>query len=150
MYRSAIISKDKKFRYELTRKWSEMPMLTYIMLNPSKANDKVDDSTVKRLIFFSKKFGYGGFFVGNIFPKITPYIKELYKDTSHDIKKNTMHIESMINKSSKVVYAWGNSLESTPIWISKIVKNPYCFGFNKNGSPKHPLYLNGKTLLIKF
>jgi len=59
--RSASISKDKNYRYELSRIWSDSPTITYIMLNPSKADDKDDDKTIKRLIFFSRKFGYGGF-----------------------------------------------------------------------------------------
>ena len=50
------------------------------MLNPSKADDQSDDKTIKRLIFFTKKFGFGGFYVGNLYPKITPYVNELYSD----------------------------------------------------------------------
>ena len=47
MNRSAIISKDKKFRYSLSRVWSDSPTITYIMLNPSKADDHFDDKTIK-------------------------------------------------------------------------------------------------------
>ena len=54
------------------------------MLNPSKADDQLDDKTINRLIFFTKKFGYGGFYVGNLYPKITPYVNELYVDLSHN------------------------------------------------------------------
>ena len=57
------------------------------MLNPSKADDQFDDKTIKRLIFFTKKFGFGGFYVGNLYPKITPYVNELYVDLSHNKKK---------------------------------------------------------------
>ena len=73
------------------------------MLNPSKADDQLDDKTINRLIFFTKKFGYGGFYVGNLYPKITPYVNELYNDLSHNTKENKRHIRFMINKSSKVV-----------------------------------------------
>jgi len=134
----------------LSRIWSDSPIITYIMLNPSKADDKDDDKTIKRLIFFSKKFGYGGFYVGNIYPKITPYINELYKNISHDKNENKKHIKSMIKKSSKVVYAWGKTIDSPPKWIQKIVEKPFCFGLNKNGTPKHPLYLKKETSLIRF
>ena len=70
MNRSAVISKNKKYRYELSRIWSESPKITFIMLKgeePSVGNETCDDKTIKRLIFFTKKFGYGGFYVGNIF-----------------------------------------------------------------------------------
>ena len=150
MNRSAIISKDKKYRYRLSRIWSDSPTITYIMLNPSKADDQFDDKTIKRLIFFTKKFGFGGFYVGNLYPKITPYVNVLYDDLSHNKIENRRHIKFMINKSSKVVFAWGKTIESTPKWIHKIIEKPFCFGLNKNGTPKHPLYLKKNTSLIRF
>ena len=120
------------------------------MLNPSKADDHFDDKTIKRLIFFTKKFGYGGFYVGNLYPKITPDVRELYDDLSHNKKENKKHIKSMIDKSSKIIFAWGKTIESTPKSIQKIVEKPFCFGLNKNGSPKHPLYLKKTTQLVRF
>ena len=58
-------------------------------------------------------------------------------------------LNSMIEKSAKIVFAWGNCKEN-PLWIEHIVKAPLCFGHNKNGSPKHPLYLPKSTRLISF
>ena len=106
------------------------------MLNPSVGNETYDDKTIKRLIFFTKKFGYGGFYVGNIFPNINTKVKDLYLDLSHDKKKNREHVSSMIDKSESIVYAWGNTIDNPPDWIDKIVNKPLCFGFNKNGTPK--------------
>ena len=57
---------------------------------------------------------------------------------------------SMIDKSESVVYAWGKTIDNPPNWIDKIVDKPLCFGFNKNGTPKHPLYLRKSTSLISF
>ena len=150
MNRSAVISKNKKYRYELSRIWSESPKITFIMLNPSVGNETYDDKTIKRLIFFAKKFGYGGFYVGNIFPNINTKVNDLYLDLSHDEKKNRKHVGSMIDKSESVVYAWGKTIDNPPNWIDKIVDKPLCFGFNKNGTPKHPLYLRKSTSLICF
>lgn len=120
------------------------------MLNPSVGDETFDDKTIKRLIFFTKKFGYGGFYVGNIFPNINSKVKDLYLDLSHDKKKNIEHVSSMIDKSESIVYAWGKTIDNPPDWIDKIVDKPLCFGFNKNGTPKHPLYLKKSTSLIRF
>ena len=125
-------------------------MITYIMLNPSTADNHSDDKTIRRLVFFTKKFGFGGFYVGNLYPIITPFISELYEYLSHDKMKNRKNIKFMIEKSEQIVYAWGNTIKHTPEWINKIVKNPMCFGQNKNGSPKHPLYLKNSSILIGF
>ncbi len=120
------------------------------MLNPSVGDETFDDKTIKRLIFFTKKFGYGGFYVGNIFPNINTKVNDLYLDLSHDKKKNREHVNSMIDKSESIVYAWGNTIDNPPDWIDKIVNKPLCFGFNKNGTPKHPLYLRKSASLISF
>ena len=60
-----------------------------------------------------------------------------------------MEDEYMIKKSEKTVFAWGNCKEKT-VWVKNLVKAPLCFGKNKNGSPKHPLYLPKNTPLVKF
>ena len=119
------------------------------MLNPSIANHIDDDSTVRRLNYFTKKFGFGGFYVGNVYPHITPFPKVLYSLNLTYSKKNCFYLNSMIEKSAKIVFAWGNCKEN-PLWIEHIVKAPLCFGHNKNGSPKHPLYLPKSTRLISF
>ena len=84
--RKAKFSKDKKHRYELSRHWDlSKSDILFIMLNPSIANENIDDPTIKRLINFTKKFNYGGFFVANLFTYITPYSKTL--DTSSGLTK---------------------------------------------------------------
>lgn len=147
--RSADISNDKKDRFSLSRIWdSKKPKALYIMLNPSYADDESDDPTIRRLIFFSKKFKFGGFYVTNLFTQITPYPKELNMDNNSK-KKNLKIISELIKKSDLIVYAWGN-LVSEPIELRKLIESPLCFGINKNGTPKHPLYLRSDTKLQDF
>lgn len=147
--RSADISNDKKERFSLSRIWdSKKPKVLYIMLNPSYADDELDDPTIRRLIFFSKKFRFGGFYVTNLFTQITPYPKELNMD-NHLKKKNLKIINELIKKSNLIVYAWGN-LVSEPKELMKLIESPLCFGMNKNGTPKHPLYLRSDTKLRDF
>ena len=147
--RSADISNDKKDRFSLSRIWdSKKPKALYIMLNPSYADDESDDPTIRRLIFFSKKFKFGGFYVTNLFSQITPYPKELNMDNKSK-KKNLKIISELIKKSDLIVYAWGN-LVSEPIELRKLIESPLCFGINKNGTPKHPLYLRSDTKLQDF
>ena len=147
--RFADISNDKKDRFSLSRIWdSKKPKALYIMLNPSYADDESDDPTIRRLIFFSKKFKFGGFYVTNLFSQITPYPKELNMDNNSK-KKNLIIISELIKKSDLIVYAWGN-LVSEPMQLRKLIESPLCFGINKNGTPKHPLYLRSDTKLQDF
>ena len=149
MIREAEFSIDKKERYSLNREWDESKnKILYIMLNPSLADDKNDDPTIRRLINFTKKFNYGGFLVGNIFTTITPNPKELDKSKGMS-DKNFEELIKLINKVDQIVYAWGSSVEE-PQLLKKLVLNPKCFGKNLNGTPKHPLYLPSQTNLINF
>tara|TARA_Y100001935_G_scaffold142546_1_gene117812 strand:- start:204 stop:665 length:462 start_codon:yes stop_codon:yes gene_type:complete len=149
IYRAAEISYDREERFSLSRIWDQKkPKLLYIMLNPSIADDKRDDPTIKRLIFFTKKFRYGGFYVTNLFTQITPYPKELNMDNLSK-KNNFKIINDLIKKSDSIVYAWGN-LVSEPRDLLEIIDSPLCFGKNLNGTPKHPLYLPSNSKLLKF
>ena len=118
------------------------------MLNPSMADDTNDDPTIRRLINFTKKFNYGGFFVGNIFTKITPNPKEVDKSRGMT-NKNFEELLKLINKVDQIVYAWGNSIEEPKI-LKDFISNPKCFGKNLNGTPKHPLYLPSSSKLESY
>ena len=149
MIREAKFCEAKKNRYFLKRKWNNSKgLLLYIMLNPSLADEKKDDPTIRRLINFTKKFDYGGFLVGNIFTIITPNPKEIDKSKGMS-DKNFEEIIKLVNKVDQIVYAWGSSIEE-PQLLKKIVLSPKCFGKNLNGTPKHPLYLPSQTKLINF
>ena len=149
MIRRAEFSIDKKERYSLKREWDKSKnKILYIMLNPSLADDKNDDPTIRRLINFTKKFNYGGFLVGNIFTTITPNPKEIDKSKGMS-DKNFEKLLNLINKVDKIVYAWGNSVEE-PQHLKELILSPKCFGKNLNGTPKHPLYLPKNSLLIDY
>ena len=149
MIREAEFSIDKKERYSLKREWDNSKnKILYIMLNPSLADDKNDDPTIRRLINFTKKFNSGGFLVGNIFTTITPNPKELDKSKGMS-DKNFEELIKLINKVDQIVYAWGSSIEE-PQLLKKLVLSPKCFGKNVNGTPKHPLYLPKDSKLIAY
>jgi hypothetical protein len=144
MHKHAILSKDNKYRYQLSRIWNEeKPKVLFIMLNPSIADADIDDPTIRKVITFAKSWGYGGIFVGNLYsfrstdPKVLRY-------TDNPIgEDNIQHIQYLIGLTERVIYAWGNHQEE-PKWLYDLVDNPYCIDVSKKGIPKHPLYLNGK------
>lgn len=147
--RNARFSNDKKHRYRLSRHWDlNKPEILYIMLNPSIGNESIDDPTIKRLLSFTRKFDYGGFFVGNLYTYITPNPKTL--DTSIGLtNKNLNILSNLVSKVDKVVYAWGNSIEE-PNEFKKFISGPMCFGKNLDGTPSHPLYLPSSSELESF
>ena len=149
MLKFAELSKNKKHRYYLSRKWSDNEPGHYILLNPSKGNHINNDPTIRRLITISKNLGYGGFNVVNLYTLITPIRNKLYEKKRKFSAKNKKLIAKLVARHKTIVYGWG-ATENEPNWLSNIVKSPLCFNINKNGTPKHPLYLKKESTLKKF
>jgi hypothetical protein len=141
MKKGAIISQDGKYRYQLSRIWDEAkPKVLFIMLNPSTADANVDDPTITRVVNFSKSWGYGGVFVGNLYAFRCTDPKGLRHVDDPIGEENIQHIINLLGLVEKVIYAWGNN-KKEPQWLMDLVDTPYCIDVSKKGIPKHPLYL---------
>jgi hypothetical protein len=141
MKKSAILSSDNIYRYQLSRSWDEeKPKILFIMLNPSTADEFVEDPTIRRIVNYAKDWGYGGVYVGNLYAFRSTDPKGLNSAEDPVGPENITHIQTLIGLVDKVVYAWGNERKE-PEWLKKIVTNPYCIDISKKGIPKHPLYL---------
>ena len=68
MQRSAVLSEGRDYRYRLERTWDERrDWVLWMMLNPSTADELVNDQTIKGCLSFSDCWGFGGLMVGNLF-----------------------------------------------------------------------------------
>ena len=51
MNKTAVLSDDNIYRYQLSRIWDEeKPKILFIMLNPSTADEFVEDPTIRRVV----------------------------------------------------------------------------------------------------
>ena len=106
---SAIISKDGLYRYSLERAWDKSkPTVLFVCLNPSVADDKIDDRTVNKMIFFAKKFGYGRLLVGNLFAYRATDPSELFKQQEPIGPENDSYLEKMMEEADLIIAAWGD------------------------------------------
>lgn len=150
----ANFSNDRSYRYSLWRIWDESkPLVMFIGLNPSTANEPHSDPTIKRVIRISEYNGYGGFYMMNCFAYISTNPKGLVIDIiSHCLNDNLL-IE-IGSKCKDVVFAWGNFDVVKDNGMDKELKqmfpNAKALHINKNGSPKHPLYCKVESKLIDF
>jgi hypothetical protein len=141
MNKTAVLSDDNIYRYQLSRIWDEeKPKLLFIMLNPSTADEFVEDPTIRRVVNYAKDWGYGGVYVGNLYAFRSTDPKGLKCIADPIGPENINHIQTLISLVDKVIYAWGNE-QKEPDWLKKIVETPYCIEISKKGIPKHPLYL---------
>lgn len=151
MIESIVLSECEKYRYKLAMIWSDKPIVAWIMLNPAATDVYDSNPTIRRVIYFSKKFGYGGFVVVNLWAYRATKPKELLefiKNKPVDLR-NIESINEAINRKD-VIVAWGNNVtDCDTVRLIKMnlmrANSVNCLGYTKSGQPKHPLRLERKT-----
>jgi len=149
--KSAVFSNCRKYRYSLTRSWNSAGgYVLFIGLNPSIADEKIDDPTLTRCINFAKDWGYGGLIMVNLFAYMSTYPIDLKKVKLPIGNNNNKHILKNHQKSQLTVAAWGNDghFLKRDKEVLKIICNPMCLNINKSGQPAHPLYQKKDQELI--
>ena len=146
MEKSAIFSPCRKYRYTLWRHWGGMFVSGYAMfigLNPSTADEKVDDPTIRRCIRYAKDWGYAGLCMTNLFA-FRATLPEVMKAQVDPIgPDNDMYLLDMASDAEVIIAAWGvngyyNGRDKEVIGL---IKNLHHLGLSNNGYPRHPLYL---------
>jgi hypothetical protein len=149
----AEFSLNKTYRYCLWRIWDEeKPMVSFIGLNPSTASENLNDATIRRVIAFAKKWGYGGVYMLNCFPYVSTNPDNLIvtgNDTTND-----QWIRQIGALSKEIIFAWGNfrivKERKRDIELLKMFPDAKALVINKDGSPRHPLYVKTDTIPVLF
>ena len=151
--KNATFSDCRKYRYALSRTWDgKKKTVLFIGLNPSTADEKIDDPTIRRCINYAQNWGYGGFLMVNLFAYRATIPTEL-KNVKNPIgNDNDLHIIEHLKKAELAVAAWGNegSHLNRDKEVKKIIPNLMCLKINKSGQPAHPLYQKKDLKLIKY
>ena len=151
--KNATFSDCRKYRYALSRTWNgKKKTILFIGLNPSTADEKIDDPTIRRCINYAQNWGYGSLLMVNLFAYRATIPSEL-KNVKNPIgNDNDLHIIELSKKVDLSVAAWGNegSLLNRDKEIKKILPNLMCLKINKSGQPAHPLYQKKDLKLIKY
>ena len=151
--KNATFSDCRKYRYALSRTWDgKKKTVLFIGLNPSTADEKIDDPTIRRCINYAQNWGYGSLLMVNLFAYRTTIPTEL-KNVKNPIgNDNNLHITELLKKADLAVAAWGNegSLLNRDKDVKKIIPKLMCLKINKSGQPAHPLYQKKDLKLIKY
>jgi hypothetical protein len=115
----------------------------FICLNPSTADETMDDPTVRRCMNFAKTWGYRGLLMTNLFAVRETYVWKL-KQYLHPIgDDNNEHLVAGAREAGIVVAAWGThgGFMDRDKQVMALIPNLHCLKLTKNGYPQHPLYL---------
>lgn len=149
----AILSECEKYRYVLSRTWGLEPPLVFVMLNPSTADDRVDDPTIRKCIGFARREKCGGIVVVNLYAWRATSPADMKKAADPIGPDNNRFIYSAVTgPCEKVVVAWGANAEPARARdVLKLIrdagKEPLCLGKTNSLQPRHPLMLAYATPL---
>ena len=147
-------------RYLLEKKGKKK--LIVLGLNPSTANSKVPDSTMKKVMHYAEQESFDSFAMVNVYPQRATNPEDLKNFNEELHRKNLTKIEAVVSQIEKpvVLLAFGGNimkikfLSSCFIDIYKLLKkyNPSwkCLDIGATGIPKHPLYLKNSLRMKDF
>lgn len=148
----AEFSADRKYRYALWRIWEpDIPFVMFIGLNPSTANEHNNDPTIKRVMKIVQGWGYGGFYMMNLFAIVSSKPEILLTDPD-PIGDNDRWLDKIAFECETIVFAWGAFKEAKERAEAIVKRFPdaYCLRKTKGGHPWHPLYIPADTQPILF
>jgi hypothetical protein len=122
------------------------------MLNPSTADHRVDDPTIRRCMGFARRWGYGSLVVVNLFAFRTPSPALLARAPAPVGPQNDQYLRAARRRTQDIVVAWGThgSLHGRDRVVIELLgrrrRRPLlCLGTTAHGYPRHPLYLQKST-----
>ena len=157
----AVFSDDRRYRYFLSRDlgFQGEGAMMFTMLNPSTADERRDDATIRRCIRFARRWGFGKLYITNLSPlRATDPKKLLAAGLEPDDvwEQNLDHILAASGSSGLVVAAWGNQGDAggragrVLAAFRDVGQEAHCLGVTKRGQPLHPLYVPASTVPVVF
>jgi hypothetical protein len=135
----ATFSADRRYRYRLWRRWDRTrPVVAFVMLNPSTADARHDDPTIRRCVGFARRWGHGGIEVVNLFAYRATNPRALRTVRDPVGPDNRRHIRGALRRAALVIVAWGAGADGS--LLAELV-GARCLGLTRAGRPRHPLYL---------
>ncbi len=137
--------------------WNEgKDFVLFIGLNPSIADEVRLDPTGYRCYDYARRWGYHFLLIGNLYAKISTVAKAVdFKFNDPDDRMNNDNeLAQALGIADDTVLAWGTNADEEIVadFLRRTrqvkTRELRCLGVNKNGSPKHPLYVSGDSTSV--
>lgn len=158
--RSAVISPCGLYRYLLTRSVNpdRGTRCVFVMLNPSTADATEDDPTIRACMAFAERWECGWLDVVNLYAFRATEPADLAKAANPSGPDNWEWLINTARNGDLVVAAWGSSdpfakqlgsLSASAMMpdLLRCEMPLWHLGLNKDGNPRHPLYVKRSTPL---
>jgi len=145
---AARFSPDRTRRYVLTRRWKGggAGTVAFIGLNPSTADGRRDDHTVRTCWLRALAWGYDALVLVNLYPLVATDPRDLRRDTGRIEQVNDATVLGRATAADRVLAVWGSPRNTADRArarrISELVAERgvelFCLARNRDGSPRHP------------
>ena len=150
----ARLSPCGNYRYSLWRGWNpRRPYALFVGLNPSTADARTDDPTIRRMCGFARRWGLGGIRVVNLYAWRATDPDEL-KRVTHPVSEpcpllstcdNDVAIRLAATDADRIIAAWGawGQPMARVDQVRKLLagRTVEALALTKDGYPRHPLYV---------
>lgn len=144
MKNTAQLSNCRQYRYALWRTWDEQkPRVMFIGLNPSTADETLDDPTLKRCMQFARDWGYGGVCIANLFAFRATQPEDMKRAKDPIGPDTDQWLQRLAEECQIIIAAWGNDgrfLQRSQ-QVRLLLSDLHYLRMNKSGEPAHSLYL---------
>ncbi len=134
--------------------------VTFIMLNPSTADERNDDPTIRRCMGFARDWGFRDLYVVNLSPYRSPsprHLKAMGDEPREVQATNCRFVLRALRTAQLTVAAWGvhGVLGARDRHMLQTIAldgrhQVHCLGTTRDGHPRHPLYLPRSVQPIKY
>lgn len=157
-----LLSPDERYRYVLWRLWERhRGACTFVMLNPSVADEKLPDPTVTKCVGFARRWGFGAVIVVNLFA-LRSTLPEVLKKAQDPTGPHNAHFVKRVLDSrwtKRLVLAWGNEgalhARDEAFMVVNEQREMYCLqppnksALTRLGAPRHPSRIDYSSRLVR-
>lgn len=151
----------RKYRFTLWREiaselFDDSPkrkeFVQFVGLNPSTADEVVNDNTVSKCIAWAKQWGFGAMCMTNAFAFRATDPTVMLSEPDPIGMANDAWLADVASEAAIVVICWGNDgahMNRSEAMLPYLPAGKlHCFGVTKQGHPRHPLYMANRAELL--
>ncbi|HUJ45239.1 MAG TPA: DUF1643 domain-containing protein [Opitutaceae bacterium] len=153
MHNECVFSPDRRYRYTLIHRWDELldpgRGIAWICLNPSTADERQLDPTLRRIRDFSAAWGYAFFVMLNLFAWRATDPAAMKAAVDPIGPDNDPWIDHWGTRAERIIVGWGehgaHRGRDRQVLARLDPRKTFCLGRNASGQPRHPLYVARRT-----
>lgn len=149
---SAKLSRNRLYRYVLTRRWGFGPHATFVLLHPPRTPVTEDDDTVRACTSFARRWRLSGLVIVNLYAFRSYTVENMLSAEDPIGPENDQYLRRYIGLAARhdmpLVFGWGHhAAPERASWVRSFrgSDRALAFGIGLGDQPKHPLFVSAQT-----